>query len=182
LFLLQARVRNQIIKLDPEQDLAVGLKLRRQLLRHGGQILLLIKRLTKELAQLRVDRFRIIVTKKSQARVDFLLEQNAIRFRKTGQNLNEKRQKIRSLRNTARFAKSTTHPASASPLDSIGKRRDTLHRAINFVCHQVECRHFQELAGQNYRRAAPTQNAINRGKKSDLFPHVSASRILPARL
>ena len=142
LFLLQARLRNQIVKLHAEHDLAIGAELRRKLLRHRGKVLLLVKRLPKKLAQLRVDRFRIIVAKEPKARVDLLLEQNAVRFRKTRQHLNEKRQQIRPLRNAARLAQGAAHPAPAPPLDPIGKRSHALDRAVDFVCYQVECGHF----------------------------------------
>ena len=134
LFLLQARLRNQIVKLHAEHDLAIGAELGRQLLRHRGEILLLVKRLPEELAQLRVDRFRIIVTKEPKARVDLFLEQNAVRLRKARQHLNEQRQQIRPLRNAARFAQGAAHPAPAPPLDPVGKRSHALHGAVDFVC------------------------------------------------
>ncbi len=134
LFLLQARLRNQIVELHSEHDLAIGAELGRQFLRHRGQVLLLVKRLPEELAQLRVDRFRVIVAKEPKARIDFFLEQNAVRLRKARQHLDEKRQQIRPLGNAARFAQSATHPAPASPLDPVGKRSHALHCAVDLVC------------------------------------------------
>ena len=110
LLLLQSGLRNQIVKLNAEHDFAFRAQLRGELLRHRGEILLLVKRLPEKFAQLRVNRFRIIVTQKAKARVDFFLEQNAVGFGKTGQHLDEKRKQVRSFRNTARFAQSAPDP------------------------------------------------------------------------
>ena len=109
-------------------------KLRRKLLRHGREVLLFVKRLPEKLAQLRINRLGIIVTQEAEAGVDLLFEQNAVRFRKARQHLDEKRQQIRSLRNAARFAQGAPHPAPAPPLQPIGKRRHPLHGAVDFVC------------------------------------------------
>ena len=65
LFLLEARLRNQIVKLDAQHDLAIGAELRGKFLRHRAEILLLIKRLAEKLAQLGINSFRIIVAKKA---------------------------------------------------------------------------------------------------------------------
>ena len=89
LLLLQPRLRDQIVKLHAEHDLAIGAELCGKFLRHRAKVLLLVKRLAKKLTQLGVDGFRIIVAKKPEARIDFLLEQNAIRLRKTRQHLDE---------------------------------------------------------------------------------------------
>ena len=80
LFLFQSGLRNQIVKLNAEHDLALGRELRAQLLRHRRQILLLVKRLPEKLAQLGINRFRIIVAQKSQTRVDLFFQQNAVGF------------------------------------------------------------------------------------------------------
>ena len=52
LFLLQARLRNEVVELNPEHDLAVGTQLRGEFLRHRGQVLLFIKSLAEKLPQL----------------------------------------------------------------------------------------------------------------------------------
>ena len=80
LFLLQPRLRNQVVELHAQHDLAIRAKRRRKLLRHRAEVLLFVKRLTKQLPELRVDRFRIIVTKEPETGVDFFFEQNAVRF------------------------------------------------------------------------------------------------------
>ena len=133
LFLLQSRLRNQIIKLNAEHDLALRAELRGEFLRHRAEVLLLVKRLPEKFAQLGINRFRIIVTQKAKARVDLFLEQNAVRFGKTGQHLDQKREQVRSFRNTARPAQSAPEQTTTAPSQAIGKRRDALHRAIDSV-------------------------------------------------
>jgi hypothetical protein len=104
LFLFQSGLRNEIVKLDAEHDLALGRQLRAQLLRHRRQILLLVKGLPEKLTQLRINGFRIIVSQKTKARVYFLFQQHAVGFRKTGQHLDKQRKQVWTFRNAARFA------------------------------------------------------------------------------
>ena len=105
----------------------------RELLRHGGEILLLVERLPKEHAQLGVNRFRIIVAQEAKARIDLLLEKNAVGFGEAGQHLDEQRQQVRPFRNAARFAHGPAHPAPAPPSQPLGQRRDPLDGAIDFI-------------------------------------------------
>ena len=67
LLLLQTSLRDQVVELNSEHDLALRAQLRAEFLRHGGEILLLVKRLPEQLSQLRVNRLRIIVTQKTEA-------------------------------------------------------------------------------------------------------------------
>ena len=106
----------------------------------AAKILLLVKRLPKKLAQLGVNRFRIIVTQKAEARVDLFLEQNAVGFGETRQHLDQQAAAGSVLPKRcaacARRAASRRRPA---PSQTIGKRRDLLHRAIDFIrdcCNQ----------------------------------------------
>ena len=99
----------------------------------ADKILLLVKRLAKKLSQLGVNRLRIIVTQETQTGVDLFLQQNAVRFGKTRQHLNEQRQQIRPFRNTARFAQGAAHPAPARPSHPIGKRGHPLDCAVDFI-------------------------------------------------
>src|SRR5437667_3416204 len=115
LFLLQTGLGNQVVQLHPEHDLALGAQLRAELLRHGGEVLLLVKRLPKQLSQLGVNRFRIIVAEKTEARVDLFLEYNTISFGETREYLDQQGQQIWPLRNTARLPQRPAHPAAASP-------------------------------------------------------------------
>ena len=110
-----------------------ALELGRKLVRHHREVLLLVKRLTEELAQLRVNRLRVVVTQEAKAGVDLLLEEDAIGFREARQHLDEKRQKIRTLRHAAWLAQRTPHPAPALPLHPIGERRHALHGAIDLI-------------------------------------------------
>jgi hypothetical protein len=162
LFLLQAGLRDQVVKLNTEHDLAIGAKLRGKLLGHRREILLLVKRLAEELAQLGVNCFRIIVTKEPETGVDLLLEQDAVCLRKTGQHLDEEGQKIWPLRDAARLAQSPPHPSPAPPLDAIGKRGDLLDRAVNFVCDFVQGCHLKGRAKLPHARS----NAIGAGTAS----------------
>ena len=66
LFLLQTGLRDQIIKLDAEHDLAFSAQLDAELLRHRCEVLLLVQRLPEQLSQLGVNRFWIIVTQKTK--------------------------------------------------------------------------------------------------------------------
>ena len=131
LFLLQTGLGNQVVELHPEHDLAIGAKRRRELLRHRGEVLLLVKRLPKKHPQLRVDRLRIIVTKEAEAGVDFLFEQDAVRLGEAGQHLDEQREQIRPLGHAARFAQRASHPAPASSPQPVGKRRYALDGAVD---------------------------------------------------
>ena len=132
LFLLQSRLGDQIVKLNAEHDFALGAQLGAELLRHRCQVLLFVKRLTEELAQLGVNGFGIIVAQKPETRIDFFLEQNAIRFRETRQHLNEQRQQVRTLRNAPRFAQGAPHQTPALAPHAICERRHFLHRAVKF--------------------------------------------------
>ena len=105
-----------------------------ELLRHRGEILLLVKRLPKQLPQLGVNRLRIIVTQKTEARVDLFLEQNTVCFGETRQHLDQQGQQVWPLRDAARLAQSPAHPAAPGPPHPIGKRSHPLHRAIDFIC------------------------------------------------
>ncbi len=133
LVLLQAGLGNQIVELHPEHDLAIRAERGRELLRHGGEILLLVERLPEKHPQLRINRFRIIVTQEAEAGVDLFLEQNAVRFGETGQHLDEEREQVRALRDTARFAHRAPHPAPAPAPPAVGERRDELHRPVDFI-------------------------------------------------
>jgi hypothetical protein len=66
LFLLQTGLRDQVIKLNAEHDLAFSAQLGAELLRHRREVLLLVQRLPEQLSQLRVNRFWIIVTQKTK--------------------------------------------------------------------------------------------------------------------
>ena len=138
LLLLQSGLRDQVIKLNAQHDLALGAQLRAKFLRHGREILLLVKRLPEQLAQLRINSLRIIVTQKSEARVDFFFEQNTIRLRKTGQDLDQQRQQVRSFRYAARLAQGATHPLATGSPHPVGKRRHALHRAVDFICNRCD--------------------------------------------
>ena len=133
LVLFQAGLRNQIVELDPEHDLAIRAERGGELLRHRGEILLLVERLAEEHPQLGINGFRIIVAQEAEAGVDLLLEQNAVRFGEAGQHLDEEREEIRALRHTARFAHRAPHPAPAAASPAVGQRSDALHRAIDFI-------------------------------------------------
>src|SRR4029450_10745001 len=100
LLLFQTGLRDQIVKLNPEHDFALRAQLQAEFLRHRGQALRLIKRLSKQLSQLRVNRLRIIVTQKTEARVDLFLQQNTVCFGETRQHLNQQGQQVWPLRDT----------------------------------------------------------------------------------
>ena len=134
LFLFQAGLRDQIVELDAEHDLAIGAQRGGQLLRHRGEILLFVKRLPKKHAQLGVDGLRVIVAEKAEAGVNFLLEENAIGFGEARQHLNEEREEIRRLRHAPRFAHGASHPESTATPQPPGERSYALDRAIDFVC------------------------------------------------
>ena len=135
LFLLQTRLRDEIIQLDPEHDLAFGAQLRTEFLRHGREVLLLVKRLAKQLSQLGVNRFRIVVTQKAEARVDLFLHDDAVGFGETRQHLNQQRQEVRPFRDTARLAQCPTHQPAASSSHPIRQRDYPLHRAVDLIGH-----------------------------------------------
>ena len=135
LFLLQTSLRNQVVKLHSEHDLAFGAQLCAQFLRHHSEVLLLVKRLPKQLSQLGVNRLWIIVAKETQARVDLLLHYHAVCFRETRQDLDQQRQQVRPLRNAARLPQCPAHPATTSPPHTIRKGGHPLHSAIDLICH-----------------------------------------------
>ena len=62
LLLLQTSLGDQVVKLNAEHDLALRAQLRAEFLPHGGEVLLLVKRLPEQLSQLGVNSLRIIVT------------------------------------------------------------------------------------------------------------------------
>jgi hypothetical protein len=64
LFLLQTGLRDQIIQLNAEHDLAFGAQLRTEFLRHRREVLLFVQCLPKQLSQFGVNRLWIIVTQK----------------------------------------------------------------------------------------------------------------------
>ena len=130
LFLFETGLRNEIVELNAEHDLALSRQLRAQLLRHRRQILLLVKRLPEKLAQLGINGLGIVVTQKSKTRVDFLLQQNAVGLGKARQHLDEQRQQVRPFRNTARLAQGAPHQAPALAPHAIRERRYLLHRAV----------------------------------------------------
>ncbi len=133
LLLFESGLRDQIVELHAEHDLAIGAERGGEFLRHGGEILLLVERLPKEHAQLRVNRFRIVVAQKAKARIDLLLEKNAIGFGETRQYLDEQRQQVRPLRDAARFTHRPAHPTPAPPPQPPGQRGDPLDGAIDSI-------------------------------------------------
>ena len=136
LFLFQTGLRDQIVKLDSQHDLALRAQLRAEFLRHGGKVLLLVKRLPEQLPQLGIDSLRIIITQKTEARVDLFLHYHAVRFGETRQDLDQQRQQVRSLRNAAGFAQHPAHPAPAGSPHPISKRGHSLHSAVDLICHR----------------------------------------------
>ena len=88
LFLFQAGLRDQVVELHAQHDLAFGAQLNAKLLCHCSEVLLLVKRLSEQLSQLGVNRLRVIVPQETKARVDLFLEYNAVRFGETRQYLN----------------------------------------------------------------------------------------------
>jgi len=105
-------------------------------LRHRREILLLVKSLAKQLSQLGVNRFRIVVTQKAEARIDLFLHDDAVGLGETRQHLNQQRQEVRPFRDTARFAQCPTHQTTASSSHAIRQRDDPLHGAVDLVGHR----------------------------------------------
>ena len=136
LFLLQAGLRDQIIELNPEHDLAFSAQLRAELLRHRREVLLLVQRLPEQLSQLGVNRFRIIVTQKTKAGVDLFLHDDAIGLRETRQHLDQQRQQVGPLGDTARLAQGATHQTAPSSSHAIRKRDYPLHGAVDLIGHR----------------------------------------------
>ena len=63
---VHARPRDQVIKLDAEHDLLVGVELVRQLLRHRTDIMLFLEGVPEKEAEFRVYSGREIVTQKTE--------------------------------------------------------------------------------------------------------------------
>src|SRR5216117_3768766 len=76
----------------------------------------------KQLSQLGVNRFRIVVTQKAEARVDLFLHDDAVGFGETRQHLNQQRQEVRPFGDTARLAQCPTHETTASSSHPIRQR------------------------------------------------------------
>ena len=143
LFLLQPGLRDQVVKLHAEHDLALVVELGGELLGHRIEILLLVKRLAKELSQFGVNGFRIVVAQKAQAGVDFLLEELSLHPREGREHLDERRQQIRAFGDRARLAHQPAHhPATASPRSGGQKKKpfeptlSAAGRLLSDNCHR----------------------------------------------
>ena len=117
------RFRDEVVELDPEHDLALLGKLGGKLLGHGHEVVLLIERLAEELAQFRVNGFRVIVAQEAQRGVDFLLQHDAVHLREGGQHLDEQRQQVGRLQHGARLAHGPPGKLAGGALEPIGHRR-----------------------------------------------------------
>ena len=102
--LAHARPVHQVVELDTEEDFPVVAQFPFELPRRLREVGLLPQGLLEKLAQFRVDRLGIVVAQKTEARVDLLLDQLAVDARETGENLDEQRKQVRTLRDRARTA------------------------------------------------------------------------------
>ena len=72
-----------------------------------AQVLVLVERLAKELAQFRIDRLRVVVAQKTERGIDFLFEHLAVGLGKGRQHLDEQREQVRALGHRPRLAHQT---------------------------------------------------------------------------
>ena len=94
---LQSGAVDQIEELHPEQNFPIVAELAGELRRHCSEILLLFQRLPEKLAELGVNRLRIVVAQKAKTRVNLLLQHFPIDPGKGRQHLNQRREQIGAL-------------------------------------------------------------------------------------
>ena len=90
-FAFQPRPSDEVVELNPQQNLAFVTQAAGQTWSHGVEVLLLLQRITEQLAELRINGIRVVITQKAEARIDLLLEQFAIDAGEGCEDLDQRR-------------------------------------------------------------------------------------------
>ena len=130
-FAFQPRPGDEVIELNPKQNLAFVTQAAGQTLSHGVEILLLLQRIAEQLTQFRVNGIRVVITQKAEAGVDLLLEQFAIHTGECCEDSDQRREEVGPLDDGAGFALDSAKNVPALRLEAGSESKRSFESALH---------------------------------------------------
>ena len=130
-FAFQPRPSDEVVELNPKQNLAFITQAAGQTLSHGVEVLLLLQRIAEQLAELGVNGIRVVITQKAEARIDLLLKQFAIDAGEGCEDLDQCRQEVWGLDDGAGFPLDSAKNVPALRLDAGGESKRSFESALH---------------------------------------------------
>ena len=130
-FAFQPCPGDEVVELNPKQNLAFVTQAAGQTLSHGVEVLLLLESIAEQLTQFRVNGIWVVITQKAEARIDFLLEQFAIDAGEGCEDLNQCGQEVWGLDDGAGFPLDSAKNVPALRLEARGESKRALESALH---------------------------------------------------